>query len=175
MSVRRVVTGHKNEKAVFVSDEDCAGYAFSSVPGMIQNSLWATENLPRSGCGGEKQVVTSLVPPAGGSRLSFVTLAPDSAMALPTFDPSAAAAEFGANLPGLAQTFEPENPGMHRTPTLDYVIVLSGSVVLELDDGAVRELKPTDVVIQNGTRHGWRNPSSTPATLAVVMIGQSEG
>ncbi len=175
MSVRIVVTGHRNEKSVFISDEECSGYAFASMPGMVQNSLWATEALPRSGSTGDKQAITSLVPPSGGTRLSFVTLPPDSVTTSSAFDPSAMVAEFDAHLPGLFQAFEPENPGMHRTPTLDYVIVLSGSVVLELDDGATRELKPMDVVVQNGTRHGWRNPSSTPATLAVVMIGESVG
>lgn len=175
MSVRLVVTGHSNEKSVFVSDEERAGYSFANVPGMVQNSLWATEVPPQGGSAGDRQVVTSVVPPSGGTRLSVVTFPPDSASSSAAFDPSAMVAEFQANLPGLAETFEPDSPGMHRSPTLDYVIVLSGTVTLELDDGAVRELKPTDVVIQNGTRHAWRNRSSAPVTLAVVMIGQNAG
>ena len=48
---------------------------------------------------------------------------------------------------------------------------MSGRVVLELDDGATVELGPGDTVVQNGTRHAWRNPFDEPATLVVVLIG----
>jgi quercetin dioxygenase-like cupin family protein len=49
--------------------------------------------------------------------------------------------------------------------------VMPGRVVLELDDGACVELGPGDTVVQNGTRHRWRNPFDEPATLVVVLIG----
>ncbi|MBK3745534.1 cupin domain-containing protein [Paraburkholderia aspalathi] len=172
MTVRLVITGHRDGKAAFVSDEALKGYEFQAVPGMVQNSLWATEKLPKANCAGNKVSVNSLIPPPGGTRLSVVTIAPDSVVSAPTFDSAAMVEELGRNLPGLAETFEPDKPGMHRTATLDYVIVLSGNVVLELDDGVTKELKPFDIVVQNGTRHAWRNPSSEPATLAVVMTGQ---
>ena len=60
---------------------------------------------------------------------------------------------------------------MHTTATVDYEVVLSGRVVLELDDGETRELKAGDTVIQNGTRHAWRNPFDEPCLLAVVLVG----
>ena len=74
-------------------------------------------------------------------------------------------------LPGMAEHLETENPGMHTTDTVDYEVVISGEVVLELDDGAEVTLKPGDTVIQNGTRHAWRNRTEKPAVLVVVLIG----
>ena len=47
--------------------------------------------------------------------------------------------------------------GMHRTATLDYDIVLEGTIGLELDNGAEVTLHPGDIVVQNGTRHRWHN------------------
>jgi len=66
---------------------------------------------------------------------------------------------------------EPDHPGMHTTDTVDYDVVLSGEVWLELDDGAEVHLKPGDCVVQNGTRHAWHNKTDQPCTLAVVLVG----
>jgi quercetin dioxygenase-like cupin family protein len=66
---------------------------------------------------------------------------------------------------------EPDDPGMHTTPTIDFEVVLSGEVILELDDGAEVTLRPGDTVVQNGTRHRWRNEGSDPAVLAVFICG----
>ena len=54
---------------------------------------------------------------------------------------------------------------------VDYAIVISGEIGLELDDGATVRLTPGCVVVQNGTRHAWRNRSSEPAVLAFVLLG----
>jgi quercetin dioxygenase-like cupin family protein len=63
--------------------------------------------------------------------------------------------------------------GMHRTPTLDLICVLSGEIWLELDDGEIH-LRPGDCVVQNGTRHAWRNRSGAPCSMAIVLIGASQ-
>jgi hypothetical protein len=64
-----------------------------------------------------------------------------------------------------------EHPGMHTTDTIDYGMLLEGPLHLELDDGASRKPEPRDVVIQNGTRHAWRNRSDAPATMLFVLVG----
>jgi mannose-6-phosphate isomerase-like protein (cupin superfamily) len=92
-----------------------------------------------------------------------VTLPPD-------LDIPAALAEIHRKLPGLGEVLEPDHPGMHRTDTIDYEVVISGEVWLELDDGQEVHLKPGDTVVQNGTRHAWRNKSSEPCVLAVTLI-----
>lgn len=101
----------------------------------------------------------------------FVSFPPDAVMMAPEFNGAAAAAENLAAAPGLAESFEPEHPGMHTTDTIDYGIVLDGEIWLELDDGQVQHLRKHDVIIQNGTRHAWRNRGERPALLAFVLIG----
>jgi hypothetical protein len=108
-----------------------------------------------------------------GTRFLVVTFPPDSVFSAPGFDPQAAAAENSAISPGLAELFEAD--GMHATPTVDYGIVLEGEVWLELDEGRAELLRKHDVVVQNGTRHAWRNKSNRPATLAFVLIGACRG
>ena len=72
-------------------------------------------------------------------------------------------------------TFYPESrdiPWIHTTRTIDYGIVLSGEINLELDEGKVH-LKSGDVVVQRGTGHGWYNPGPKPCTIAFIMISSS--
>src|ERR671910_946500 len=65
----------------------------------------------------------------------------------------------------------PDDGTRPPTPTIDFEVVLTGEVVLELDDGAAVRLRPGDTVVQNGTRHRWSNPGDVPATLAVFICG----
>ena len=101
----------------------------------------------------------------------FVTFPPNSVMMTPTFDPVAAGDEYMQVQPGLAEKFEMDNPGMHTTDTVDYGVLIDGEVHLELDDGATKKLAPRDIVVQNGTRHAWRNKSTRPATMLFVLVG----
>ena len=57
---------------------------------------------------------------------------------------------------------EPDAPGMHTTATIDFEVVLEGEVWLELDDGEEVHLRVGDCVVQNGTRHAWRNRGLWP-------------
>jgi len=59
---------------------------------------------------------------------------------------------------------------MHTAGTIDYEHLVSGRCVLELDDGATRELAAGDMVVPSGTRHAWRNPSDEPCVLVAVLI-----
>ena len=58
---------------------------------------------------------------------------------------------------------------MHRTRTLDYVVVIEGEIVLILDDSEVT-LKKGDVAVQRGTNHAWENRSDAPARMAFFHI-----
>ena len=60
---------------------------------------------------------------------------------------------------------------MHTTDTIDFEVVLSGEVILELDDGAQTVLRPGDTVVPNGTRHRWDNRGAEPAVVALFLIG----
>ena len=61
------------------------------------------------------------------------------------------------------------HPNMHKTDTVDYIILLSGEVTMLVDEAEV-EMQPLDVVIQRGTNHGWVNKGSEPAVLAAILI-----
>ncbi|MBO4252341.1 cupin domain-containing protein [Streptomyces griseorubiginosus] len=172
--MRRVVTGHDGRgRSVIVSDgEPPRSHAYKGFPGFVFELAGATEpGEPVSGAGDDITTeVGSYVPePGGGTRLLFVTIPPDAHMALPSFDGPLYAAEQLKHGPGLGELFEPD--GMHTTPTVDYVILLEGELWLELDDGELTRLVAGDVVVQNATRHAWRNRSDQPARMAVVLIG----
>lgn len=64
-----------------------------------------------------------------------------------------------------------ESDGFHQTPTIDFVMILDGDLTLELDDGSV-ELHAGDCVVQQGTRHAWRNRSDQPVRMACVVLSQ---
>ena len=175
MSIRRVITGHSPAgKSVFVADTGAPRTtAFKHVPGFVTSLLWetqpqATVPVPQAD---PAESAKSWVPEPGGTNLMFVTFPPDAVMMSPTFDPAAAGGEYMQVLPGLAEKFEMESPGMHTTDSVDYAVLLDGEIHLELDDGATKKLAPRDVVIQNGTRHAWRNKSDRPATMLFVLVG----
>lgn len=173
MSVRRVVTGNVGGKSRIVSDGGTRrSRAFKNIPGQSAALLWSTPgvpNLPSDG-GDVVSETSSYVPQQPGeSRLMIVSFPPDSVMM--SIDPAAGFQEFAEHIPDLAAVMEPDNPGMHTTQTVDYGIVLEGEVWLELDDGKEVHLKPHDVVVQNGTRHAWRNKSDKPVKMAFILIG----
>ena len=176
MTVRRVVTitGTDGKARVQTDTPAPRSRTFDSVPGFCPTLVWSTPPDATVGQGSVEDPtpqVPSWVPAQGGTRLMVVTFPPDSVMAQPGFDPAAFGAEFGATMPGLAECFEVESSGMHRTESVDYDVVLDGEIVLELDDGHEVVLKQHDMVVQNGTRHAWRNKSDKPATLLFVLVG----
>jgi mannose-6-phosphate isomerase-like protein (cupin superfamily) len=79
--------------------------------------------------------------------------------------------EYREKVPGLAEHFEEDVPGMHTTATIDYGVVVRGEIILELDDGKTAHLRQGDCVVQNGTRHRWRNPLPEPCLMAFIMVG----
>lgn len=175
MNVRRIVTGiDQTGKSRFVADgAPSRAHDFVHIPGMRIAYLWSTvptAPIPRR-FDDPIPKMTSVLPAPGGTRFLIVTFPPDSVMQSPSFNPAAAGEENARNVPGLAERFEPDAPGMHTTDTVDYGILLEGEISLELDDGRLLHLKKHDVVIQNGTRHAWRNGSDRPAVMAFVLVG----
>jgi mannose-6-phosphate isomerase-like protein (cupin superfamily) len=170
---RRVVTGHDaSGKAVFVSDEEVAPVALDVIPGYEFFRLWGADEPLRFPDGGIMPAQPSYYPPLGGFRFGLFTVPPDIAAGSgDDLDIAALAAELEEKLPGLLPYMEPDEPGMHTTATVDFNVVLSGEVTLELDDGAMLTLGPGDTAVQNGTRHRWLNHGSEPAVLAAITVG----
>lgn len=175
MTLRRVVTGHdRNGVSKIVSDGPIPRtYKMSSLPGAETSLAWATEpGQPPAHDGSDPTGdVSSYIPKAGATRFLVVTIAPDDVYKSPAYDAELAAKERPLLSPGFAQYFDPDQPGMHTTPTQDYGIVVVGEVRLEMTDGSVTTLQAGDIVVQNQTRHAWRNTSVNPTTVAFVLLG----
>lgn len=175
MKVRRVVTGvDASGKSVVLSDGPApCSYDFRYLPGQAHTRLWwagggATAEPPA------QEPTTDagpILPEPGGASFMILQIAPDSAVTDPRFDGAKAGEEIATSLPDMAAILEPDNPGMHRTATVDYGIVLDGEIYIELDDDAGTALRAGDVVVQIANRHALRNRTDRPATIAFVLVG----
>ncbi|MBV9249559.1 MAG: cupin domain-containing protein [Acetobacteraceae bacterium] len=112
-----------------------------------------------------------LQPPPNGVNFFFSAIAPEKEAVSLTHEEreKRVSAYFEALGASKARVDTSRFVGMHKTRTVDYIILLSGEVDLLLDDGEVH-LKPFDVVIQRGTNHGWVNRGTEPAIFAAVLI-----
>ena len=121
--------------------------------------LWGRDDTAHFPDDGSRPAMAASFPPVGGCGFSVMQLAPGT-NGVHEFIQTA-----------LSPWADPDEPGMHRTATLDYDIVLEGRVGLELDNGVEVALGPGDVVVQNGTRHRWHNRGDTVARFLSVTIG----
>lgn len=171
--MRRIVTGHDSDghSKVVEDGRPPRWHDYTSVPDLSVAVLWSTKaGVPTNHSGADPTLdVDSVVPGPGETRAMRLVFPPDSAMMSPDIDLAAFGAEHMRNAPGLAELFEPD--GNHKTPSIDYSILIEGELWLETDDGEHTKLAPGDVVVQNGTRHAWRNRSDTPAVMVSVLVG----
>jgi mannose-6-phosphate isomerase-like protein (cupin superfamily) len=175
MTVRTLVTGHNAKgQAVFTADQNLAATTVALMPGVGFHMLWSTAVTPAFPDAGQHIPSPTYFPAPTGARFLIFTIPAERTPPPPGTDMTRALADAKQTLPGLLETMEADNPGMHRSPTQDYVYVLEGEVVLELDEGQEKTLRMGDAVIQNGTRHAWRNRSGQAVKLLVVMMGSLE-
>jgi hypothetical protein len=159
---RRIVTGHDAEGKSIVAIDG---------PATEVGAYWQTEATPANNAapGDAAQSVRGLEPPPMGSIFRYAIIPPEDP-SVPRHEIEAAIAKAFAQMG--AEHCRPDttrHPGMHKTRTIDYVILLSGELTLLLERGEV-QLKPFDVVVQRGTNHAWVNKGKTPAILAAVLI-----
>ncbi|HSD10473.1 MAG TPA: cupin domain-containing protein [Candidatus Binatia bacterium] len=176
--MRRVVTGRDQAgKSIFVSEGPVPrGVAMRGVPRFRIDEVWRLAGIPDLPADRDDPTLAPhpFFPDPGGTEFCVVTFpaASDLADAAESgVDLGAAEREFYAQFPRMADSMESGAPGMHTTRTIDYGVVLSGEIWLELDDGAKAHLKAGDCVIQNGTRHAWRNLSDRECVMAFVIVG----
>lgn len=176
ISIKRVVTG-VDAKGTSIAYEDAPmpPTELALMPGVQMFQLWGTEGALKSPVTDPKANNHTFFPGPGGTRFGLFRFPPASeapANAAPP-DPAvleAGVAEAEAKVPGLLAAFEPANPGMHQTKTIDYLIVVEGDMWMELDNGKEVHLPVGTCIVQNGARHGWRNHGKTPGTLAYVIL-----
>ena len=171
MHVRRVVTGQTDKGATVVSDEQLPPITGALFGRGEFHRIWGSDSVVEHPSDGTAPEADAYFPPTAGFRFGLFSLGPDSDGLPDDFDIGAALAEVSDKLPGLVEVLEPDHPGMHTTDTVDFVVVLSGEVVLELDNGEETQLRAGDTVVQNGTRHAWHNRSDEPCVMAVALVG----
>ena len=147
MKVRRIVTGHNaSGKAIVKTDEQVTAVARVAA-GISGCEIWSTDQMP----------IDNSSATDAAQRAGFVKHS--------NYVGDGAGTTFRINewAPGHARF-------THRTETMDYAIVLSGEIDLELDSGEVVHLKSGDAVVQRGTMHTWVNKGSVPAVTAFILI-----
>lgn len=148
--LRRVTTGvDADGKAVVVRDERITG----DPRGFL---VWGADGAPIAG-DDAMPPMAGWWPPAGGVRVSLSTRAPEAGSAAVTPRPQA--------WPDINDA-----AGFHASRSVDVIVMIEGRIWLELDDSTV-ELNAGDILIQNGTRHRWRNHGDTWPLMAVVIVG----
>jgi hypothetical protein len=175
MGVRRVVAGtDEHGRSVILSDGLAPhSHDFAALPGQSQTRIWFSDRPAATAPpAGEPTTATGpVVAPPGGASFLIVRFAPDSVAKDAGFEPERAAAELAHFAPDIAASSDPAEPGMHRTASVDYGVVLDGEIWLEVDGGAQTRLGAGDTVVQLGGRHAWRNRTDRPTTVAFVLTG----
>ncbi|HSA50660.1 MAG TPA: cupin domain-containing protein [Yinghuangia sp.] len=162
--VRRVVTGHDADgRPVIVADANTPVTSVSRRGHGMAEVLWFDGSPARADDGGDPAPELRGTFPAGGAAACRLVRWPGSPAGTP-------AEETWLRTPGD----DPEEPGMHRTDTQDLIVVVSGSIVLGLDDGEY-ELGPGDAVVQRGTRHRWRVAGEQPCVFLSVVLSPEPG
>jgi mannose-6-phosphate isomerase-like protein (cupin superfamily) len=179
MKIKRVVTAvDADGRSVVAEDAPVKPIESAVMAGLQFYEMWGTSGpvtppTPPTPAG------ETFFPGPGETRFGLLTIQPTPRDAPPPeADEETAAAgleEIERLLPGLVEHMEPDAPGMHTTRTIDYDIVVSGTLTLELDDGVEVELPAGSAIVQNGTRHAWHNYGTEPAVLAYVLIGADPG
>lgn len=168
--MRRVVTGHDEEgKSIVVLDGPPAQSIGEDVGGLFElwntdgNSINTKDRIDRA----DDEILLS--PPKNGSKFRYFQINPTpEGVPMDVLQNMAADAfeKIGASHHRIDTS---KHPAMHKTDTIDYIILLEGDVTLILDKEEV-DIKPHDVVVQRGTNHAWVNNGNNPALLIAVLI-----
>ena len=167
--MRRVVTGHdKSGQSVFLQDGLAKNIKeMDSMPGLALTDLWETTGAPASNEGKEDAAKrpVRLEPPKGGTIVRIVEFPPDSAWR----DKADANAAFNSIGAGHAKDKSNADPMMHKTATVDYIIVLKGQSYAIMEKGETL-LKEGDILIQRGTNHSWSVRGKKPCVVAAILV-----
>jgi quercetin dioxygenase-like cupin family protein len=140
LKVRRVITGHDATGRAIITIDEVASHMAVGRAGATACNVWTTEGFPVDNSGDAD----------AGLRKVGTTLPGGTIFRMIEF------------APGLA-------PRNHRTDSIDYGIILSGEIDMEVDDASVH-LRAGDVFVQRGTIHNWVNRGTAPCVLAVILI-----
>lgn len=157
--VRRVVVAERADGKSFVaSDTKVAGAEMTGVGQLF--TMWGNDTAAQFPDDGSQPKMQGLYPPVGGFRVYLATY---KAGQIVTPEKS----DLGSN----AEIKAHEVPGMHKSDTTDFDIVLSGTVDCVLSDGTRITLKAGEMIALNGADHAWQNNGTEDATVAFFMAG----
>ncbi|MGA7102930.1 MAG: cupin domain-containing protein [Pseudolabrys sp.] len=142
LQIRRVVTGHSAEGRARIEIDENVKNVISNRPGASSSVIWATKGFPVNNDGFEDPTSGSFKTTVEGGTVFRVV----------RYQPGVAARN-------------------HRTDSIDYAVVISGAIEMELDDGVVVKLRAGDVLVQRGTIHNWVNRGTKDCVVAFVLIG----
>ena len=141
LQIRRVVTGHDAKGHAKVEIDEIAKNVISNRPGASSCVVWSTKGFPVDNDGfNDPTSAFFKTTVEGGTVFRIVHYAP-----------------------GVT-------PRNHRTDSIDYAVVISGAIEMELDDKVMVKLKAGDVLVQRGTIHNWINKGSEPCVIAFTLI-----
>lgn len=171
VGVPRVVTGQdESGRSVFLVQETVPAQSAPALGGVEVYTLGATAADVTLPVTAGETAASTFFPQPGESRFVLVRYpgADSAEHRMPTQDDLD---ETNRVFPGLLDHFSSEQPGMHRTDSIDYAYIVEGEMWLQLGDGNEVRLPAGSCLIQNGTSHAWRNKSTEPALVATVLIG----
>jgi len=167
--VRRVLTGHDTDgKSTIIADGQAPNVKeMGASSGLAITELWETNSTPASNEGqndaGNRAV--RLEPPRNGTVFRIVEFPPDSQWQNRTDARKWAEAIDAGHVPDRSSS----DPMMHKTNTVDYIIVLKGEIYAIVDKGETL-LHAGDVFVQRGTNHSWSVRGSEPCIIGVVLV-----
>ena len=138
--------------------------------GLTNTLLWVTDSVPASLSSPEDAVIrkVGITPPPGGTIFRVIDFAPQKDVTADYETRLKLIQEIGLAPEGPSRE-HPRDPGMHRTSTIDYAVILSGEIDMLLDDSEVH-LNAGDVVVQRGTNHAWVNRGGAPCRVAFILV-----
>ena len=142
LQIRRVVTGHDVLGRAKVEVDEVATNVISNRPGASSCVVWSTKGFPVDNDGFNDPTKASFKTTVEGGTVFRVV----------RYEPGV-------------------TPRNHRTDSIDYAVVISGEIDMELDGGVVAHLKAGDVLVQRGTIHNWVNRGREACVIAFVLIG----
>jgi quercetin dioxygenase-like cupin family protein len=140
LNIRRVVTGHDNQGRAKLLIDETVKNVTSQRPGALYSVIWSSEGFPVNNDGD--------VDPSG--KKIGTTISDGTVFRIVSFGPGVA-------------------PRNHRTDSIDYAVVMSGEIDMDLD-GTTVHLKAGDVLVQRGTIHNWINTGDKPCIIAFTLV-----
>lgn len=170
LTVRRVVTGHDADGRSVIADDGTAPINTAVYhEDFIISEVWRSDVLPADNAvGGEACRANDLEPSSEGNLFRIVRFPPDSEY-LGGIDVESGFASLGKSGAESSAGYEgAPHPLMHRTSTVDYIVVISGEIYAVMEKGEVL-LQQGDVLVQRGTNHAWSNRSNAPCVIAAIL------